>query len=242
MAIDRADPPMSARAQERLRRPRTRGRFAPIEAARRRLALLEVSDDRGQALASWLVEPETHEIRDSRFLAFGALSSHPIADAFTETVRGRRVADAAAVTPEQLDALLRDDPLTPAVADPGAFAFIRSLQERALEAVPALVVLPPPPDAPAYVRKRKADWTPQDAAWLPKSLLAKIAAVDAAAGPILAEVAPGAAMAIDGLHDDLRLVVRLTGVDAVAAPTLVLALRDRLRPSIHPELHVELAP
>ena len=233
---------MSERAQSRLRAPRTRGRFAGIDAARRQLGLLEVADSTGQAHASWLIDLTTGTIADSRFLAFGDRASHPIADVFTETVRGRTVAEAAAITADQLDSLLRDDPLTPAFGDLEPFAFVRDLQERALAALPNVVLMPPPPEAQSYQRKRKADWTQADAAWLPKSLLMKIAAVDAAAAPILAGLVPGAGLAIDGLHDDLRLIVRFTGIDPASAPTIALALCDRLRPLIHPDLQIELAP
>ena len=96
--------PMSAAAMARLRKPRTRGVFAPLDAARRQLGLLAVSDAQGQARIFWLIDLPSATIADARFLAFGQLSSHPIADAFTETVRGRTVADAGRVSAEQIEA------------------------------------------------------------------------------------------------------------------------------------------
>jgi hypothetical protein len=75
---------LSRVAEERLRHPRTRGVFAPIEAARRQLGLLAVADDQGQARIGWLIDLDTKTVADARFLAFGDLASHPIADAFTE--------------------------------------------------------------------------------------------------------------------------------------------------------------
>ncbi len=234
---------LSQRARARVRAPRTRGRFAPIDGARRQLALLEVADADGQAAASWLVDLPTRTIADSRFLAFGSLASHAVADVFTESVRGRSVDDAAALGAEQLDALLRDDPQTPAFGRHGLapLAFVRDLQERALAAVPGLSVLPPPPEDQRYQRKRKADWTAADQAWLPLSLLAKIGRVDAAARTALQALAPGATMEIEALNDDVRIVARIDGVDPAARATLALAVQDRLRTDLHPELRVEVA-
>jgi NifU-like protein involved in Fe-S cluster formation len=78
---------LSQLATARLRTPRCRGAFAPIDAARRQLGLLAVSDDQGQARIFWLVDLATQVIEDARFLAFGSLASHPVADAFTELAR-----------------------------------------------------------------------------------------------------------------------------------------------------------
>ncbi len=234
---------LSQAAQARVRKPRTRGRFAPIDAARRQLGLLETADPRGQAHISWLVDLPTGRIEDSRFLAFGTLASHAVADAFTETVRGRTVAEAALVTEEQIEALLRDDPVSPAFAGFGLepLGFLRDLQERAVALAPALVLFPKPAEVQAYARKRKQDWDARDQAWLPLSLLAKIGRVDATAGLVLKDLAPGATLAIEGLHDDFRVVARFSGVAAETAPTLAQAIQDRLRATLHPAILVEVA-
>ena len=233
---------MSAKAMARLRKPRTRGAFAPIDAARRQLGLLAVSDSTGQARIFWLVDLPTATIADSRFLAFGELASHPLADAFTESVRGRTVADACRLTAEQIEALLRDDPLTPAFAEQGLkpLGFLRELQDRAEALLPTLVLLPKPVERQVYQRKREADQSEADKAWFKISLLKKIARVDGVASRVLGErLHNDAKLSIEGLHDDFRIVVRLAGLAPEQVPTALQLILDALRTEVHPDLTVE---
>lgn len=233
-------PPLTAAAERRLRQPRHRGAFRTLDAARRQLALLAVSDGEGQAAISWLVELPARRIADARFLAFGTLWSHPLADAFTELVRGRTVEEACALDPASAEALLRDDPARPACGE-REWGFIADLQRRALAAVPHLAVPPKPAEKPVYQRKRQQDWDERDRAWLPLSLLKKIAAVDAAIARVLAERAPQARHRVEGLHDDFRVVCLLEGVGEAERATLALFIGSALR-DIHPQLTVEVPP
>lgn len=236
---------MSAKATARLRTPRTRGAFAPIDAARRQLGLLAVGDSAGQARIFWLVDLPTGAIADSRFLAFGELASHPITDAFTESVRGRTVADACRLTAEQIEALLRDDPLTPAFGDQGLkpLAFLRELQDRAEALLPTIVLLPKPVERQVYQRKREADQSDVDKAWFKLSLLKKIARVDGVSARVLGErLHADAKLSIEGLHDDFRIVVKLTGLAPEQVPTALQLIQDALRTEVHPDLVVEELP
>lgn len=236
---------MSAKATARLHKPRTRGAFAPIDAARRQLGLLAVSDAAGQARIFWLVDLPSGTIADSRFLAFGELTSHPIADAFTESVRGRTVADACRLTAEQVEALLRDDPMTPAFGDPGLkqLAFLRDLQDRAEALLPTITLLPKPVERQVYQRKREADQSEADKAWFKLSLLKKIARVDSVSSRVLSErLHVDAKLSIEGLHDDFRIVVKLTGLAPEQVPTALQLIQDALRTEVHPDLVVEELP
>ncbi len=236
-----AAPQLTAKALARLKKPRTRGSFQPIDAARRELGLLSVADAGGQARIYWLVDLPTGTIVDARFLAFGDLGSHPIADAFSELVRGRTVDDACRLSGEQIDMALRDDPTAAAFGDPAAYVFVRDLQDRAERELPQVRLLPKPADAAIYVRKRKADWTPADEAWLPLNLLKKAAKVDAIAERALGERMVGnATYRVDAINDDFRVVVRFSGVPDEQVPTLCQFLQDALR-AIHPQLTVVAA-
>ncbi len=245
---------MSAKAEARLRKPRTRGSFMPIDAARRQLGLLSVADGAGQCRIYWLVDLATRVIEDSRFLAFGSLASHALADVFTESVRGRTVSDACRLTVEQIEALLRDDPATPALAEDALAAaeFIGEVQILAEAELPRVTLLTKPAETPVYQRKRKQDWTAVDEAWLPLSLLKKIARVDALAEPTLRQRMPGMtasaggspppgvpSYSITGLHDDFRVVIEFSAVAADQVPTLARFLEDALRGGIHPLLTVD---
>lgn len=232
---------LSTKALARLKKPRTRGAFAPLDAARRQLGLLAVSDARGQARLFWLVDLATNTIEDSRFLAFGQLASHPVMDAFTELARGRTVADACSLTLAQVDSLLRDDPLTPS-CDPAEIEFVTDLQERALAELPNVRLLPKPEEKVSYQRKRKQDWTPADEAWLPLSLLKKIGQVDLIMSDLLPTYAAGASAAIEGLHDDFRIEVTFTGLTDEQIPTVCQMLTDAVRSRLHPGLVVQPFP
>jgi len=58
--------PLTKTAEARLRKPQTRGAFRPIDAARRQLGLVQVSDGSGQAALSWLVDLDTKRVEDAR--------------------------------------------------------------------------------------------------------------------------------------------------------------------------------
>jgi NifU-like protein involved in Fe-S cluster formation len=235
---------LSAKALARTRKPRTRGTFLPVDAARRQLGLLSVGDGGGQARLYWLVDLATGTIEDARFLAFGDLTSHAVMDAFTESVRGRTVEDACRLSAEQIEILLRDDPGTPAFADGlTPLSFLRDLQDSAERALPEVRVLPRPADAPAYVRKRKADWSAQDEAWLPLTLFKKAAAVEGIAAEVLRARTEdlGVGYRIDAINDDFRVVIAFSGLPAEQAPTLAKFLEDALRGRLHPQLVVETA-
>ena len=231
-------PHLSTKALARLKKPRTRGAFAPLDAARRQLGLLAVSDTQGQARLYWLIDLTTSTIEDSRFLAFGRLTSHPLMDAFTELARGRTVADACALMIEQIDSLLRDDPLTPS-CDLTEADFINDLQRLALAALPDVKLLPKPEEKVSYQRKRKQDWTAEDEAWLSLSLLKKIGQVDRIFNELLPTYSPGATAAIEGLHDDFLIGVTFAGLTDEQLPTVCQMLTDAVRSRLHPGLVVQ---
>ncbi len=233
---------LSRRAEARLRQPRLRGMFRPIDAARRGLGLLAVADGDGQAQITWLVDLATQRIEDARFLAFGTLASHPLADAFSEAARGHTVAEACRIDPAAVETLLRDDPAQPAIGpDPAALtAFLADLQARAQAALPGVRLLPKPAEKPVYQRKKESDWDAADRAWLPLKYLSKVAKVDAVFTRVLAERVPGAGHVVEGLHDDLRITVRFEGLAADQAATIAQAVQDALRSQLHPQLLVEV--
>jgi NifU-like protein involved in Fe-S cluster formation len=233
---------LSANARARLRKPRSRGAFLPIDAARRQLGLLSVADPGGQARIYWLVDLPSGTIADARFIAFGDATSHPVADAFTEAVRGRSVADAARLRAEQIEILLRDQPGTPAFGDAGLapLAFLRDLQDAAELQLPKLELLPKPDDTPIYQRKRKADWTREDEAWLPLGLMQKVAKTEQVIATALAQrLERNLAYRVEGLHDDFRVVIRFEGLSIEQIPTVARFVEDALRAQLHPQLAVE---
>ncbi len=231
--------PLTQAAERRLRQPQTRGAFRPIDAARRQLGLLQVSDGAGQAAVSWLIDLDAQRVADARFLAYGSLWSHPVADAFTQLTRGMSVAEACAIRPATVEAMLRDQPGVPACSD-AELAFIPDLQQRALAILPMVKLLPKPVEKQVYQRKRQQDWSETDKRWLPLSLLKKIKAADEAVKRVLADKAPSASHRIEGLHDDFRVVIILTGISTEERETLGLFLTSGLK-AIHPDLSVELA-
>jgi len=234
---------LSQAALRRVKKPRMRGAFKPIDAARRQLGLLSVADATGQARLHWLIDLATQRIEDARFLAFGDLTSHAVADAFSELARGNTVGAACALTAEQVESLLRDDPVTPAFGDAGLepLGFLRDLQDRAERALPALRLLPKPNETPIYERKRKQDWDAHDLAWLPLPLLQKAAKVEAMVAEMLRQRVehPGLAYTITAINDDFRVLIAFTGTPAEQIPTLARFLEDALRSRLHPHLTVE---
>ena len=239
------DATFSVKAREALRSPKRRGRFRELDAARAQQALLTACDPLGQGRITWLVELPGQRVADARFLAFGDLASHAILDAFTELVRGRTVPDACRLTDAQVESLLRGEDGGPAFGDDGMapLAFLRELQDLAEAELPRLVLLPRPVDAPAYVRKRKADWTPEDERWLPLNLLKKAQQVEGVLADVLAERMPGSGVTwqLVEINDDFVVRLRFAGLDDDQIPTLCQFAQDALRGRIHSQIAVVTA-
>lgn len=237
---------LSQTARQRMRGPLRRGSFRPLDAARAQYALLTVADTGGQARIYWLVDLSTHVIEDARFLAFGSLASHPVADCWSEMVRGATVEAACDLGPAAIEARLRDDSATPAFGEHGLqpVAFVRELQELALAALPTLTVPPKPVEVERYQRKREADWDEQDRAWLPTSLMQKIIRVQDVANAALAERLgrDDLAWSVEGLHDDFQVVIRFGGdgwvPPAAEQETLILFIQSALQNGIHSAITV----
>ena len=227
----------------RVKKPRTRGVFIPLDAARRQLGLLAVSDSTGQGRIYWLVDLATSIIEDARFLAFGDMTSHAVLDAFTELVRGRTVADACLLNAAQVESLLRGDDGGPAFGDDGLepLACISELQTLAEAELPSLTLLPRPVDAPAYVRKRKADWSAEDERWLPLNLLKKAQQVELVLAEVLADRVQqhGVTYTLVEINDDFRVRLRFNGIADDQVPTLCQFAQDGLRGQVHPAITVE---
>lgn len=232
---------LSLAALERLKKPRTRGTFQAIDAARRQLGLLSVADGQGQARIYWLVDLATQIIVEARFLAFGTLASHPVADAFTACVRELRVEDACCLELAQVEMVLRDQSTQPAFGALGLepLDFLRDLQARALAELPQVKLLEKPEEKQVYQRKRKQDWTPEDERWFGLGLLRKIARIDAVAGGVLRQRLAQASFTIEGLHDDFRVVMVFAGMAAEQMPTATQFIQDALHDQIHHHLAVD---
>lgn len=236
-------PAFSTEADRRLRQPRTRGMFEPIDAARRQLGLLSVADEQGQMRIYWLVDLESRIVADARFLAFGELSSHPVGDAFTDSVRGLGIDAACSLSCEQIEAKLRDDPAQPAFGDAGLepLRVIPELQAKALAVFPTVRLLPKPVEVERYERKRQQDWDEQDQAWLPLSLLKKLALIQKTLNPVIRDRLgrPDLQWSVEGLHEDFQLKIRLSDVPAEERPTILQFFQSELRQRIHPQITVE---
>lgn len=231
-------------AHKRLRNPLCRGSFRPLDAARRQLGLLSASDDNGQARFYCLVNLETKIIEDARFLAYGDLSSHPIADAYTELMRSQPLDQGLTISAQAINDFLRgdsEDSFTDAADDNPIFDFITSAQKNLALAFPSVKLLPKPVEKDVYKRKRDADWSDADKHWFPLSLLKKIAALQKCIGNLLQNKLQrnDVIWSIEGLHDDFRIVIKLDGMAEEEKPTLLRFMEEALHEHIHNELSVE---
>ena len=235
------DSQFSTEAQRRLREPRCRGMFQPIDAARRQLGLLTAADNHGQARIYCLINLETQVIEDARFLAFGDLRSHPIADAFTELLRDQPFDKAVALAPATVAQLLRgDDEQAFGEAEDGAYEFITELQQAMQEQFPHVKLLPKPVEKEVYKRKREADWNEFDQRWFPLSLLRKIGVIQKCIQALLDKKLQrnDFTWSVEGLHDDFKIEVKITGAHTEEIPTLIRFMEEAVREGIHPDLSV----
>ena len=231
----------SPEAQRRLREPRCRGMFQPIDAARRQLGLLTGADDQGQARLYCLIDLETKTVEDARFLAFGDLRSHPIADAFTELIRGKALDAALSLEATTIAELLRGDAETAfADAEDGAYDFVPVLQADLKANFPSVKLLPKPIEKEVYKRKREADWNEFDQRWFPLSLLRKIGVIQKCIQALLDKKLKrdDFTWSVEGLHDDFKIEVKISGANNEEIPTLIRFMEEAVREGIHPDLSV----
>lgn len=235
------DSQFSAEAQRRLREPRCRGMFQPIDAARRQLGLLTAADDHGQARLYCLVNLETQVIEDARFLAFGDLRSHPVADAFTELLRNKTLDEGLAIQSEAVAQVLRGEEAHAfGAAEDGAYDFIPALQQEMRDHFPQVKLLPKPIEKEVYKRKREADWNEFDQRWFPLSLLRKIGVIQKCIQALLDKKLKrnDFTWSVEGLHDDFKIEVKITGAHTEEIPTLIRFMEEAVREGIHPDLSV----
>ncbi|NRA38942.1 MAG: iron-sulfur cluster assembly scaffold protein [Planctomycetes bacterium] len=231
----------SSEARKRLRNPSCRGSFRPLDAARRQLGLLSASDDRGQTRFYCLVNLESKVIEDARFLAFGDLSSHPVADALTELMRNQGLEQALTINAEAVEKLLRGEQEHSFAGQQQAFEFIPSLQKNLAASFPSVKLLPKPVEKEVYARKREADWSDADKIWFPMSLLKKIGALQKCIKNLLLNKLKrdDFTWSIEGLHDDFRIVIKISDIAAEEKPTLLRFMEEALHENIHSGLSVE---
>lgn len=235
---------LSNASQKRLRNPKRRGAFRPIDGARAQQALCSAADEGGQARVYTLIDVDQHTIADARFIAFGSLASHAIADQLCDQIRGLPVSEALSITGSRVEQQLRDSSETEAFPNALAYvAFVDDILAQIGDAQDSLVVLKKPVEVERYQRKREQDWDDKDQAWLPLSLLKKIGAVQKNITATINERLGGKTFAwsVEGLHDDFKIVMKVGGIDADEIETFLQFARSGLRAAFHPQLDLELA-
>ncbi len=232
---------LGPRAERRLRAPRHRGAIQPVDAARRQLALLSVADQEGQGRIYWLIELPGRVIREARYLAFGSRASHALLDGLCDLSVGAVVEDACRLRAEQVESLLREDPVTRAVPSEDT-AFLDALLEAAAAAAGHLEILPKPLEAPVFARKNEAAWDERDRAWFSLSYLRKVGKVDALIGRALRARFPQQppTYRVDKLNDDVQVVIAIGGLEADQLPTIAQVLTDALSSELHPQMRAEV--
>ena len=236
------DSVFSNEAQARLREPKCRGMFRPIDAARRQLGLLTGADAGGQYRLYCLVDLETKVVEDARFLAFGDLRSHPVADAFTELIRNKTLDEALSLNTDAIAALLRGDADAAfGEHEDGAYDHIAQVQADLKSNFPSVKLLPKPVEKEVYKRKREADWTEFDQRWFPLSLLRKIGVIQKCIQALLDKKLKrdDFKWSIEGLHDDFKIEVKISEAQNEEIPTLIRFMEEAVREGIHPDLSVE---
>ena len=234
----------SDKALQGLRNPPRRGTFRPLDAARQQLALLSVGDQQGQARIYFLVDLPTLVISEARFLAYGALHSHAVTDAWCTLAQGKTVSEACSVGADIIEQHLQETEAPPfgtKLSDKQT-SFLQELQVAAESAVPGLKILPKPVEVERYTRKREQEWNDHDKAWLPLSLMKKLMKAQKLGSDILLErTGRSIDWSVEGLHDDFQVVAKFNNISAEEVPLLIGFLSSGLQTGIHPQIEVEEA-
>jgi NifU-like protein len=106
---------LSQRIVERSKSPMHRGAIFQVEADEKGLILVEAKESSLKIYLS--VDPETDRILESKFFTYGGPSYTAIADVFCHLLENLSIEEATHITPQEIEALLRDDPDAPALTD-----------------------------------------------------------------------------------------------------------------------------
>lgn len=228
----------SDEAFRRLCAPKHRGAFFNEDAARKQLGLLTAGG--GEAKLYWLLNLDADVVQEARYLAYGGLTSGPVADAFCEAVQGKRFEDACAIGREEVTRRLGAEPFAGLGAEP--FGFLAELQKKLRQARHGVVLLPKPADEKRYVRKPVEEMNEADKNWLPLGLAKKLEQADALLKTAVAARLHLSAndLEITGLHDDLNIVLRLhKALAPEQVPTSLKLAEEVFRSRLHPEIVVK---
>lgn len=211
--------PFSAKVLDYAKNPRQRGAYFSEDATEKNLALITAKFK--DIKVYWLVDPETDVIYDAKFFAYGGTLSIAVGEALSRFVKGLKVETACALTPAQVENLLRDEPGIPAFTVPAdqALATVPPLLRQVLEAYGSSKAL-----ALATLQMRRAQnpdgktidlqsLTEADEAWFKKTKEEQLAAVEEV---LDRDIRPGLNMdggdlQVRDLEEGHRLLIRYQG-------------------------------
>ncbi|MDQ2999648.1 MAG: NifU family protein [Fibrobacterota bacterium] len=199
--------------------PKHRGAFFTEDASTKDLALATAKFK--DIKVYWLVDPQTDLIYDAKFFSYGGAASVALGEMVCTLVKGMKVESACAITLQQIESLLRDEPETPATAAPAAevFSSLPQLLESAKEvyvSAKALALATITMKASSNGQPRKSSFealTEADTAWLAKAKDEQIKIIE---GIIDKDIRPGLNMdggdlTIRDLEEGQRLMIKWQG-------------------------------
>ena len=201
--------------------PKHRGAFFTEDASTKDLALATAKFK--DIKVYWLIDPQTDLIYDAKFFSYGGPASVALGEMLCTLARGMKMDSATAFTIPQLEALLRDDALTPASAAPAdeIFASLPPLMNAVKEAYApakalALATLAMKAKTETNGSPRRSAFealTEADKSWLAKPKEEQLAAIESI---IDKDIRPGLNMDGGDLHirdleEGERLLIKWQG-------------------------------
>jgi hypothetical protein len=220
--------------QERIRRPKNRGKLTQLDSAETQLGLLGAGNGEGKAYL--LVEPDSGLVQKARFLAYGRLQTIAALDLFCEAAVEKNVLELNGLKASELAASC--DGL-----EPSDFDFLPPIIDDLAEALPTMTVEEPVEDKPgAYKRKEKNEMNESDLEWLPLGAPQKIAKLQIVIDEVIPERTEYKAKQVELYNVQRDLTVQLKFSEDVSSshrPLVVGFLQSAMRADIHPEIIVE---
>ena len=241
---------LSEKVRERMSRPKFRGAFDGGDASGRGLALNRVKS--GPVTLTALFDPVSRVLYDARFFTYGAPLGVGILDAYVEEAKGKTLDQIASMTPESVEAALRDEPDVPSTDSQGRCHFDVVLEQcRALVAnMPkALAEAEATRVAREVVEEKGAGLTAAEALGRRAEEFARLAKEDQLrrVGEVLDEfVRPGLAMdggglTLEDVKDGREVVVTYLGncgSCGISSGSTLGYIENTLRSKLHDQIRV----
>jgi len=222
-----------------IKKPQSRGKLTSIDSSETGFGLIDAGNAEGKVYC--LINPKTKIIENVRFLSYGKLETISILDLFCEQIKSSHIEAACSLNTTYLKEKA-DEKFNCDYLQIENFSFLKNIQENLLNAVPNMVITPPPEKGKeGYRRKDKKDMNEDDLKWLPLTAPEKITRCENVISETLKNKTdlPGDSIKLYNVQKDLQVIIEYDNNVELSKRALVTAfIQENMHSNCHPQIQV----